>query len=97
MDNEEKASEIILKHLKDMTEESHKMMCDELIWGVSISETKEGIPRRVDPLSEEGMTLLYNQTHSDSKGSFEHLTLEEVIERYGDDLTEEQIKNLRNG
>ena len=91
---EEWASKILDEYSYDIEKLSLQLWKDEMLFGVSGYEVGETGLRRVDPLTPEGQAMLFNDTHTDRIVHIEHLTVDEIIEKY--DLTEEQIKNLKN-
>lgn len=50
--------------------------------------------RMVTPKSIEEQIAIYNATHDCSQMDYKKMTREEIIEKYGDILSEEQIKML---
>ena len=88
MSKEDEANKI-LDNFKNNLEVHHQVMLDELLYGVGMYHIdKEVALRRVDPLSNEGKEILFNC-------KIEELTVEEIIEKYGEHMTEEEIKHLR--
>lgn len=56
--------------------------------------TKNNI--RLSPLTDKQKVEFYNKEHEDSYMKLEYLSKKEIIEKYGNNLTEAQIKLLKN-
>lgn len=59
-------------------------------------EIFNNIPRMISPIPPEVFVSIYNDTHDDSYITYERLSCEEIVKRYSETLTEEEIKKLIN-
>lgn len=57
-------------------------------------EDKIKVTQILDPLTQEQLVTIYNDTHEDEFCSVYRLSRSEIIEKYKDLLTEEQIRIL---
>ena len=64
------------------------MILDEVIYGESITHISKSDIRRIDPLSDEFKELKYGC-------KIENLSKQEIIDRYGDSLTKEEIWKIQ--
>jgi len=61
-------------------DESKKLLMDDVMFGHSMVKIEDEGMRRIDPMSPEANTVMMSK--------------KEITDKYGDDLTEEQIKQL---